>query len=225
MTRGVFVTGTDTGVGKTLVASALVHALARQGVRVAGMKPVVSGALESAGGMVWEDVESLRRGANVTATLDEVSPYRFVPAIAPHIAAREAGVEISLDVIAQRFAALAARADAVVVEGVGGFLVPLGARETTADLAARLKLPLLLVVGMRLGCINHALLTREAIAARGLDFAGWVANRVDANMARYEENLDTLKKAMNAEMLGEIPFAPDSAAVLGMAAGLARLFG
>jgi dethiobiotin synthetase len=189
------------------------------------MKPVVSGAVAGAGGAVWEDIESLRRHANVAATLDEVSPYRFLPPIAPHLAAREAGVEIRLDVIAERFAALAARADAVVVEGVGGFLVPLGARETVADLAARLGLPLLLVVGMRLGCLNHALLTREAIAARGLAFAGWVANRIDLGMARYEENLDTLKSALSVEPLGALPFAPDGAAVLDMAAGCTEILG
>lgn len=223
MTRGYFVTGTDTGVGKTLVASALVHGFAEQGLRSAGMKPVVSGAVVSGGECRWEDTDSLRRYSNVDAPLDWVSPYRFVPPVAPHVAAGEAGGAIELGRIRDAFNALSAHADVTVVEGVGGFLVPLNKAETTADLAVMLGLPVVLVVGMRLGCINHALLTQEAIKSRGLAMAGWVANQIDPAMARYAENIGTLQALMDAEFIGEVPFLANALDVRGVSGRLANL--
>ncbi len=206
MIRGVFVTGTDTGVGKTLVACGLIHAYRRLGLRVAGMKPVAAGGFEAPSGWTNEDVEALRAAANVDAPLDEVNPYRLRDPIAPHIAAARAGVALDLSVIRARFAALAQRADAVVVEGAGGFAVPLNEGEDFGDLARLLGLPVVLTVGLRLGCINHALLTQEAILARGLVLAGWVANRIDPAMAACDENLATLAARMRAPLLGVVPY-------------------
>ena len=166
--RGFFVTGTDTGVGKTLIACALLNAFAAAGRRVAGMKPVAAGADETAEGLVNADVRLLRGASSVAAPLALVNPYCFMPPVAPHIAAERAGVTIDLKRIAQAFAQLAAIADVVIVEGAGGFCVPLNRHEDAADLACRLGLPVILVVGLRLGCLNHALLTAQAVRARGL---------------------------------------------------------
>lgn len=209
--RGFFVTGTDTGVGKTLVACALLHAFAARGRRVVGMKPVAAGAQQSADGLRNEDVEQILAAGNVPAPRSLVDPYCFEPPIAPHIAAHDAGVEIDLRRIELAYSELTRLADMVIVEGVGGFCVPLNARENTADLAQRLGLPVLLVVGMRLGCLNHALLTAHAIRARGLRLAGWIANRIDPAMAAVEENITTLAERLAAPLLGEIEFtlAPD----------------
>jgi dethiobiotin synthetase len=202
---GFFVAGTDTGIGKTLVAAALLHAYAGLGHRVLGMKPVAAGAELVAGVWVNEDVAMLRAAGNVQVAPELLNPYLFREAIAPHIAADHKGVRIEIPRIRAAFEALAAQADVVVVEGVGGLLVPLSEHKDAADLAAALDLPLILVVGMRLGCINHALLTMEAIAARGLKLAGWVANRLDPEMAAYGENLSTLSKRLPAPLLGELP--------------------
>jgi len=208
------VTGTDTGVGKTLVACSLLRAFAARGLKVAGMKPVASGAVPRASGLVHDDVEKLLAAGNVAAPREQVNPYCFEPPIAPHIAASGAGMRIDLDHIGQCFDALAARADIVIVEGVGGFLVPLGPGIDTAQLAARLALPLVLVVGLRLGCLNHALLTAEAVARRGLTLAGWVANHVDPRMAAAEENVHALETLIAAPLLARIAFTatPDSTA-------------
>ena len=203
--RGLFVTGTDTGVGKTLVACGLVHAYRRLGLRVAGMKPVAAGCFETPEGWRNEDVEALRAAANVDAPLDEINPYRFAEPIAPHVAAAREGRAIDPDLIRERFDALSKRADAVVVEGAGGFVVPLNDREDFGDLARLLALPVVLTVGMRLGCINHALLTQEAILSRGLVFAGWVANRIDPEMPAFEDNLAALEARLRAPLLGVVP--------------------
>ncbi|MFO1320245.1 MAG: dethiobiotin synthase [Burkholderiales bacterium] len=204
--NGLFVTGTDTGVGKTLVASALLHAFGRRGLRTVGMKPVAAGAMETGNEWRNDDVDALVAAGNVTAPRDEINPYAFAPAIAPHLAAIDAGVTIDIDTIAERFRSLAGRADMVVVEGAGGFLVPLNARHSFADVAVRLGLPVVLVVGMRLGCLNHALLSAAAIRARGLVLAGWVANRIDAAMLRYEDNRDTLVRLLEAPLIADIPW-------------------
>lgn len=204
--RGLFVTGTDTGVGKTVVAVALIEALKREGLRVAGMKPVAAGLDESGSN---EDVVRIMQAANVTAPLDEVCPYRFASAMAPHLAAVRAGVTMRLDVIAAAYAALAERADWVVVEGAGGFLVPMDDTQGLDAIPVRLQLPVVLVVGLRLGCLNHALLTAEAIRARGLVLAGWVANRIDPSMAALDQNLETLKSRLTAPCLGVLPWLPD----------------
>ncbi|MBW8371844.1 MAG: dethiobiotin synthase [Thiobacillus sp.] len=197
--RGLFVTGTDTGVGKTRVAVALIHALRAQGLRVAAMKPVSAG---SAPGGLNEDVEVLLQAANVAADIRDVNPYAFAPAIAPHIAAQQAGRRIELDVIAAAYSRLAAAADVVVVEGAGGWRVPLNDREDMADLAQRLDLPVVLVVGLRLGCLNHALLTAESIANRHVPWAGWVANHVDPGMDCQAENIAALRARLPSPCLG-----------------------
>lgn len=207
--RGLFVTGTDTGVGKTRVAVALIHALRAQGLRVAAMKPVSAG---SEAGALNEDVVALMQAADVEAALHDVNPYAFAEPIAPHIAADLAGVRIELDVIAAAYARLAARADVVVVEGAGGWRVPLNETEDMADLAQALGLPVLLVVGLRLGCLNHAILTAEAIAGRGLPWAGWVGNAIDPEMAQQAANLDTLRARLPRPCLGVQRYCADPAA-------------
>ena len=208
MTPGYFVTGTDTGVGKTLITAALVHGFARRGLAVAGLKPVAAGCRKIEGELLSEDVEMLRQASNVALPLSVQNPYAFLPALAPHIAAQQAGVVIDLAVIRQRFDEARRLAEALVVEGVGGFMVPLNDTEGMADVAVMLALPVVLVVGMRLGCLNHALLTAEAIRSRGLHLAGWVANCVDPGMAAREENLAALAARMKAPLLATLPFMP-----------------
>lgn len=207
--KGFFVVGTDTGVGKTRVAAALLRAYGRLGYRCVGMKPVAAGAELQDGVWVNEDVAILRAAGNVDAPMERVNPYLFREPIAPHIAAEHKGVDIQLARVRAAYAELAQAADLVVVEGAGGLLVPLSRNKDMADLAVALGLPMVLVVGMRLGCLNHALLTWEAIHARGLRLAGWVANRVDPAMAAYEENLDALVRRLPAPLLAELPNQPD----------------
>jgi len=208
--HGFFVTGTDTGVGKTLFSAALLHALAGLGVRAVGMKPVAAGAECKDGVCINDDVALLRAASTLAAPPELVNPYLFREPIAPHIAAQRKGVAIGIPRIAAALDELAKNADLVVVEGAGGFRVPLGPRTDMADLVVRLDLPLILVVGMRLGCLNHALLTAEAIAARGLRLAAWVANRIDPDMLAYEENLATLAARLPAPLLAEFPHLPEA---------------
>lgn len=210
--RGLFVTGTDTGVGKTRVAVALIHALRAQGLRVAAMKPVSAG---SAPGELNEDVVALMQAANVTANVRDVNPYAFVEPVAPHIAAQQAGVRIDLDVIAESYARLAAVAEVVVVEGAGGWRVPLNERDDMASLAQRLDLPVVLVVGLRLGCINHALLAVESIASRHMHWAGWVGNHIDPEMAQQAANLDALRVRLPDPCLGIQDYVSDIAQITG----------
>ena len=204
--HGFFVTGTDTGVGKTVIACALLAGFAAQGLRAVGMKPVAAGLERIDGELRHADVEALRAAGNVDAPRELVNPYCFPEPIAPHIGAARAGARIDADRMTRAFEGLRAVADVVIVEGVGGFRVPLGAGYDTAALAARLALPVVLVVGMRLGCLNHALLTSEAIAARGLTLAGWVANHIDPEMAAAEENVRTLRDELKAPLLARIPY-------------------
>jgi dethiobiotin synthetase len=213
MAFDVFVTGTDTGVGKTLIACALLHRLRARGLRALGMKPVAAGVEPTPQGPANPDVVALRRASSWAAPLNQVNPYCFEPPVAPHLAAQEAGVRIEIAPIRRAFDALRATADAIVVEGVGGFLVPLNDREDAADLAVALALPVVLVVGMRLGCLNHALLTQQAVAARSLRLCGWIANSIDPHMARFEQNLQALRERVAAPLLGVIPnrSAPDPA--------------
>lgn len=208
MARGIFVTGTDTGVGKTLVSCALLHAYAAAGRIAVGMKPVAAGCEETQEGLCCEDVTLLRQASSVQAPLELVNPYAFLPPVSPHIAAGEAGQVIDLEHIRRAYDALAGIADQVVVEGVGGFRVPLGKHADTADLARLLSLPVVLVVGMRLGCLNHALLAAESILSRGLRLAGWVANRIDPGMARVEANLESLQQRLDAPLLGVVAHVP-----------------
>lgn len=201
-----FVTGTDTGVGKTLVACGMLRALARQGRRVAGFKPVAAGCTPDGRN---EDVERLLAASTVTLVREQVNPYCFAPPVAPHIAASQAGTRIVLDAIVSSYRALSAQADCVVVEGAGGFLVPLNDSQTLADLTEALALPVILVVGMRLGCLSHALLTAEAVAARGLTLAGWVANMLDPGMHAARENVEALRARIGAPLLGVVPYRAD----------------
>ena len=213
MSRGYFVTGTDTGVGKTLVSAALLHAHARQGLHVAGMKPIAAGCEWHNGVAYWEDVAQLEAASNIAVPLRLRNPYRFDAAVAPHIAAAQAGQKIEINTICQAYAALQSGADVVIVEGAGGFLVPLNASETLADLAQALGLPVILVVGIRLGCINHALLTVQAVAKMNLPLAGWVANRLDPDMLSVPETLESLQQRIAAPLLGIIPYQPDMSAL------------
>jgi len=209
-----FITGTDTGVGKTLVSCALLHGFAALGRRVVGMKPVAAGCDDRDQN---EDVLQLRAAGNVLAGKGQINPYCFVQAVAPHLAAQFAGIRINFARIEESFSELKAQADVVIVEGVGGFVVPLNDKQDGADLAAHLGLPIILVVGMRLGCLNHALLTAEAIAARGLTLAGWVANVLDAEMAMLNENIAALRQRIAAPLIGVIPYqeCPDARVVAG----------
>lgn len=204
--KGVFVTGTDTGVGKTHVSVALIHALRAQGLRVAAMKPVAAGAERREGVLINEDVAALMAAADVDCDPRWVNPYLFTPPIAPHIAAAQAGKTIDLKVIVDAYFRLAEMADVVVVEGVGGFRVPLNATQDTADLAVALGLPLLLVVGLRLGCLNHALLTAEAIAHRALRWGGWIGNHIDPAMDAQAENVLALRHLLPDPCLGIQPY-------------------
>ena len=209
---GYFVTGTDTGVGKTLVSAALLHALALRYRRVAGMKPVAAGAIEVGGVQTCEDVLALRSASTVAVPPELDNPVLLSEPLSPHIAAQRTGVRIDIAEIARRYQALRDHADAVVVEGAGGFHVPLSPTETGAELAQRLGLPVLLVVGLRLGCLNHAALTADAIRARGLVLAGWIANRVDPSMQAQQENIAWLAQRLAAPMLADVPYsdAPDA---------------
>lgn len=210
MRHGYFITGTDTEIGKTFVACTLLHAARRAGYSALAMKPVAAG-VEADGEN--EDVRRLQAAASVAAPRDLVNPYLFSPPIAPHIAAAEAGRPIEIKVIQQALGALQPLAEVVVVEGVGGFRVPLGPDLDAADLAVALGLPVILVVGMRLGCINHALLSVESIIARDLPLVGWVANQIDPAMGRFDENLATLDRLLPAPRLGTLAFqqTPDPA--------------
>lgn len=206
MKQAFFVTGTDTGVGKTYVACQLIQQYIAQGYKVIGMKPVAAGTDFVNGVWVNEDVLKLEAASNVQAPRELINPYSFNEAIAPHIAAAKAGVEIDINVIQQAFKQLAEMADIVIVEGAGGFLVPLNssplnATKSMADLAMALNIPIILVVSMKLGCINHSLLTVEAIQARNLTLHGWVANRLDQNMPALAENEATLAQRIQAPRL------------------------
>ncbi|MBC7699153.1 dethiobiotin synthase [Aquabacterium sp.] len=209
-----FITGTDTGVGKTRASCALLHALQRQHARVIGMKPVAAGAERVHGEWANEDVLALRAASNIQVPALYDNPYLLRQAASPHIAARDEGVDIDIEHIAACFHALRQQADAVVVEGAGGFIVPLletqAQSATSADLAVLLRLPVILVVGVRLGCLNHALLTQEAILARGLTLAGWVANRIDPSMVGQEANVETLRLRLQAPLLADWGWQPQA---------------
>lgn len=203
--RGFFVTGTDTGVGKTLIACALLRLYAQAGWRAVGMKPVAAGAESADGVLRNEDVVALNDAANVAAPPELVNPYCFAEPIAPHIAAGKAAVSIDIDRIVRAYRSLSTLADCVIVEGAGGFRVPLTRSGDMGHLAARLGLPVIMVVGMRLGCLNHALLTAEAIHAAGLRLHAWVANHAAPQpMAYVEENIAALEERLDAPLLARV---------------------
>lgn len=197
---GFFITGTDTGVGKTVVACALLRGFAARGKAVVGMKPIAAGTAEDG----ETDVQLLCAASNVAAPRELVNPYALPLPVAPHIAARHAGVDIELAVIEHAFSRLTKMAELVIVEGVGGFKVPLNAHDDTTDLAQRLRLPVILVVGMRLGCLNHALLTAEAIFAAKLKLAGWIANRIDPAMQAFDANLQALGERLPCPLIATL---------------------
>jgi dethiobiotin synthetase len=200
-----FVTGTDTEIGKTFTSSALLYALAARGLNTVGMKPIAAGASLVDG--VWhnDDLDSLIAASSVKAPRELICPYLMRTPAAPHIVAQVEGVEITPQVIQSAYATLTGQADVVIVEGVGGFCVPLNAHYDTAQMAHDFDLSVILVVGLRLGCINHALLTAQAIAAQGLRLAGWVANTVDPEMTYVRENIAALSERLPAPLLGFIP--------------------
>ena len=198
-----FIPGTDTGVGKTLISCALLHAFATQGQRVVGMKPVAVGCDDDGHN---QDVAQLQEASNILVSYGQINPYSFLHPIAPHIAALDAGVRINFARILTSYHELASQADVVIIEGVGGFKVPLNNNQDIADLALQLGLPVILVVGMRLGCLNHALLTASAIEACGLKCAGWVANVLDADMLAVQDNIVALQQRLAAPLIGVIPW-------------------
>ena len=202
MPQSYFVTGTDTGIGKTIVSCALLSAYSARGNAVIGMKPVVTGRVCGE----WVDVKAIVAASSIAAPREWVNPYAFIPPISPHLAAKQAGMEIDIEIIRQAYCNLQKISDVVVVEGVGGIMAPLNDRNDVADMAYALDLPIILVVGMRLGCLNHALITEKVIQASGLKLAGWVANRIDPQMNSFDENLHTLKERLNCPLLGVLPF-------------------
>ena len=208
--RGYFITGTDTGIGKTRVTTGLLKAFARQGRKTVGMKPVASGAQVTREGLRNADALAIQVAASEKRAYALVNPYCFVPPVAPHIAALEAGVEISLDPIRAAYAELCKGADTVLVEGVGGWQVPLSPVLELPDLARELELPVILVVGLRLGCLNHALLTARALNADGLELAGWVASDIDPAFERPEANVASLEAELHAPLLARLPHAPQA---------------
>ena len=206
----LFVTGTDTGVGKTRVAVGLCNAFDAAGRRVAGMKPIASGCTASPQGLRNDDACALLAATTVRARYEDVNPYAFEPAIAPHIAAVEARCSVDFDVLDRAYQRLVLQSDVVVVEGAGGWLAPLDAARTFADLAAHWQLGVILVVSLKLGCLNHAALTQESISRRGLVLRGWVANSVEPHFERRGENVATLSTLIDAPCLADLTFAPES---------------
>ena len=200
--RGIFVTGTDTGIGKTHVACSLIRALRARGIAAVGMKPVASGCEQTAAGLRNADALDLLAASAEASDYDLVNPYAFAEPISPHLAAADAHSTIEPLRIRRAYEDLQAQADFVVVEGVGGWLAPLGDSLLQVDIVRELDLHVLLVVGLRLGCLNHALLTARAIEADGARLIGWIGNRIDADMLRVEDNIETLKQRIQAPLLG-----------------------
>jgi dethiobiotin synthetase len=221
--QGIFISGTDTGVGKTLIAVAMLRRLVAEGVRAVGMKPVAAGI--APGATINADVGALMAAGNVDAPLADVNPFSFAPAIAPHLAAARSGVAIDLAKIAAAYDRLRARAEVVIVEGAGGLLVPLGAATDMLDIAARLRLRVLLVVGIRLGCLNHALLSAQSVSARGIVLAGWVANRIDREMDAADDNVATLAARLPAPLVADIAWCASNGKGASIAPEALRMLG
>lgn len=207
--QGLFITGTDTEVGKTIVSVALLAMFKRRGVRVAAMKPVASGAKKINNNYINDDALKLQQEASIDVHYAQVNPYVFPAAIAPHIAAAQVGVEIDFKTIKRSFQSLAKQSDFVLVEGVGGWLAPLNRQQTVADLAIELELPVLLVVGLRLGCINHALLSARAIEQSGARLQGWIANKVQGDYPCIDENIEAIGLRLHAPLLATLDYLDD----------------
>lgn len=205
----VYVSGTDTGIGKTLASSALLHALRGHGLRAIGMKPVASGSEQINGQWRNADALALLAASDPKPAYADLNPYALPLPLAPELAARDAGVGVSLPALLDAHARLAAQAEALVVEGVGGWAAPLSAKLMQADFVQLLRIPVVLVVGMRLGCLNHALLSARAIASDGVHLAGWIASHVDPGMERVEDNLQMLRERLPAPCWGVLPHATD----------------
>ncbi len=223
MIKRYFVTGTDTEVGKTVASSALLQAAARAGYQTAGYKPVASGSEETADGLRNSDALALQQHSTLALRYEEVNPYTFAEPTSPHIVSRDEGRPIDPIVLSAGLRALGARADWVLVEGAGGWFTPLGEAFSFADWVVQEQLPVILVVGVKLGCINHALLTAAAVQAAGLPLAGWVANDVQPPGRRHGEYLATLQRLLPSPMLGEIPYLDDLSQPLGAYLDLARI--
>jgi len=214
--RSIFITGTDTGVGKTVLACALVRALREGGHRVAVMKPVASGSFNTPEGLRNADALALMDAAGLAGpgVYGEVNPYCFEHPISPHIAAKDARITVDIGMIREKFARLATKADWIVVEGAGGWLAPINESETMSDLARALSLPALLVVGLKLGCLNHAQLSRRVMSLDEVPFAGWVASAIDPQMSHREENLASLERQLGEPPLAVVPHLADGGASL-----------
>jgi dethiobiotin synthetase len=212
-TRGYFITGTDTGVGKTLVAVALTRACVARKLRTAVMKPVAAGWIETPEGPRNDDALALLGASNIPAAYEDVNPWLLSSPASPHLAARRDGVTIGHERILAAQRKLAAMSEILIVEGAGGWLAPISATETMADIAQKMgeqmSLSVILVVGLRLGCLNHALLTRAAIRSASLPFAGWVANGLETPMAHARENIDTLSSRFGRAPLAIVPAGMD----------------
>ncbi|WP_313295932.1 dethiobiotin synthase [Pseudomonas sp.] len=206
MSQAYFIAGTDTDVGKTTIAAGLLHAARVQGLSTLGAKPVASGCTMTAKGLRNSDAQALIDESSIKLSYEQINPFAFEPAIAPHVAAREAGIALEVAALAKAMVhVLAQQADFTLIEGAGGWRVPLSNHANLSDLAIALQLPVILVVGVRLGCINHALLSAEAIARDGLQLAGWVANIIEPKTSRLEENLASLAERLPAPCLGRVP--------------------
>ncbi|GLR64987.1 dethiobiotin synthase [Marinospirillum insulare] len=213
MTKAYFLTGTDTDAGKTTMAAGLLYLAQKQQLSTLGMKPIASGSEVNTQGLRNSDALALMAQSSIKRPYQEVNPYAFVPAIAPHIAAKEAGIELKVsDLYKAAQIILHQQADFTLIEGAGGWRVPINNQAFLSDLAIALNLPVILVVGVKLGCINHALLTAQAISSDGLKLAGWVANVIDPNCARLKEVLATLKKQISAPCLGQVPYLEEPSA-------------
>ena len=209
---GYFITGTDTGVGKTTVTLGLMQALQQQGREVAAMKPVAAGCEMTPDGLRNEDALRLQQASSVVLDYDLVNPCAFAPPVAPHIGAEAAGETIEIDNIVNKYNEIKIRTECVLVEGAGGWLVPLNAKHTLADLAQALGLDVILVVGLQLGCLNHALLSAESIQAHGCRLAGWVANRLPGDMAEVEANIEALSTRLGCPLIGSVPVLASASA-------------
>jgi len=211
LTNGFFITGTDTEVGKTLVSGAIILKMREQGINTLGYKPVAAGTYQDHDGKILnEDLETLRLASQLEPDQLVLCPYVFEMPIAPHIASEKLGINLDLQIMMNAYEQIRNQAEAVVVEGAGGFLVPINATENLGDLALKLDLPIIMVVGMRLGCINHALLTEEVIRSRQLKVAGWIANTLSSEMPSLKENIKYLQGKLKAPLLGVIPSLPEA---------------
>jgi len=206
MSQAYFIAGTDTDIGKTYIACALLEGFASLGKQTAAMKPIACGCDNTATGLRNEDALRLQQAASIDQPYEQVNPYALSPPIAPHLAAQLSRISFDFNRIETIYAQLAAKADITIVEGIGGWMVPLSDNTSSADLVQQLGLPVILVVGIRLGCLNHALLTTQSIQAQGCRLAGWVANIIDPEGLYIEENINSLKQRINAPLLGQVPW-------------------